>query len=265
MDLAPIDILMLLGVGVLTGCLGGMLGIGGSIIMIPALAVWFADRPGHNQHLYQASAMAVNVAVAVPAALHHRRAGAIRADLFRLMLPAALVAIVAGVLLSNVFDTPTLKRLFALFLAYVVIDNAVRLVRGRPEHEPGAARVTVARAGTVGGVMGFLAGLLGIGGGGIAVPLANHVCRVPLRQAIGASAAVMGVTATIGAVLKISTLEAHGARWTDAMVLALGLAPTALIGGRLGASLTHRAPIPAIRLVFTVAIGAAALRMAGVF
>lgn len=263
MNLGPFEILSLILIGLIAGSLGGLLGIGGSIVMIPAMAIMFHTRAWGDQHLYQAAAMAVNVAVAVPAALRHRKAGAIHSRLFRIMLPAAMIAIVVGVLVSNLFDATTLKRIFAAFLVYVVVTNVIKLVRKQPEHPAEHARVNLLTGGLVGSVMGFAAGLLGIGGGGIAVPLANLVCRVPLRQAIAASAAVMCLTAGVGAAIKIGTLPEHGHPWTQAVVLAVILSPTAMIGGHLGATLTHRTNVRLVRAIFTAVIALAAARMAG--
>ena len=263
MNLGPLEFVLLAVIGLAAGSLGGLLGVGGSIIMIPAMAIMFHARPWGDQHLYQAAAMAVNVAVALPAALRHKKAGALHARLFRIMLPAAMVAIIGGVLISNLFEPTTLKRIFAVFLLYVAVTNVIKLVRKRPEHHPDHARVTILTGGIVGTVMGFAAGLLGIGGGGIAVPLANHLCRVPLRQAIAVSAAVMCLTAGVGAAIKIGTLPEHGHTWQQAVVLALVLSPTAMLGGHLGASLTHRVPVPLVRAIFTVVIVAAAARMTG--
>lgn len=265
MELAPLEIIILAAIGLAAGSLGGLLGIGGSVILIPALANVFHDKPWDNQHLYQAAAMVVNLAVALPAALKHRKAGALRGDLLRSMLPAAIVAIVLGVIVSNLFDTRTLRILFAIFLFYVVIDSAISLARRKAEHNAENARVNALTGGSVGAIMGFAAGLLGIGGGGIAVPLTNMVARVPLRQAIAVSATVMCITAGIGASIKIATLSQHHASPTDALALAAVLCPTAIVGGHLGASLTHKAPVPAIRLVFTAVLLVAALRMTGVF
>lgn len=263
--LEPLDIIVMLVVGIVAGSLGGMLGIGGSVIMIPAMAIIFMDRSWHSQHLYQAAAMIVNLVVAVPAAVKHHRMGNIRGDLFRLMLPVTLVAMVCGVLVSNAFSTPQLKRLFALFLAYVVVDTLLGLARRRPDHPPDRAIVTPVRAGTVGTAMGFLGGLLGIGGGAVAVPLAYKLCRVPFRQAIGASVAVMGITSAVGATIKVATLPQHNAQPGHAIVLALLLAPTAVLGGYLGAGLTGKLPINWIKLVFAIVLGLSGLRMAGVF
>ena len=66
--------------GLVAGTLGGMLGVGGSLIMIPALVMMFGregQTEGFNLHLYQAAAMIVNLFVAIPATLRHRQAGAV--------------------------------------------------------------------------------------------------------------------------------------------------------------------------------------------
>ena len=74
-------------IGLMAGTLGGLLGVGGSVIMIPALTAIF----GPEQHLYQAAAMAVNVGVAVPAAWRHHGAGAARRDVLRAKIGRAHV------------------------------------------------------------------------------------------------------------------------------------------------------------------------------
>ena len=65
------EILLLLSVGLVAGGLGGLLGIGGSVIMIPAMAILL----GWDFHLAQAVAMTVNPAVALSATLKHQRNG----------------------------------------------------------------------------------------------------------------------------------------------------------------------------------------------
>lgn len=250
------------GVGLAAGALGGLLGIGGSVVMIPALAIIFGAHDPQSQHLYQAAAMAVNVAVSAPAAAEHLRRGALHKKLFAWVLASALVAIVLGVLASDQMNGVTLRRVFALFLVYVASVTLAKLIRGAPETPEGHERVTPLRGSTVGGVMGFAAGLLGIGGGVLTVPLAQTLCRLPLKACIAVSSATMCITATVGAVMKLSTLHSHGYRATDALGIALLLAPTAVLGGYLGARLTHKLPLPAIRTVFAVLLLLAAWKMA---
>ncbi|HWB19632.1 MAG TPA: sulfite exporter TauE/SafE family protein, partial [Phycisphaerales bacterium] len=110
----------------------------------------------------------------------------------------------------------------------------------------------------VGAVTGFIAGLLGIGGGLVAVPLLQRICRLPLRQCIASTAAMMCVTATVGSIVKCSTLhtltDASGQSLNlsavDALRLAAVLAPTAMLGGLFGAKLTHKLPLPIVRTAF---------------
>ncbi|MHC4947395.1 MAG: TSUP family transporter, partial [Planctomycetota bacterium] len=89
----PVDVVILVGLGLVAGALGGLLGIGGSVVMIPVLTLVLH----RNQHLSQAAAMIVNIFVAVPAALRHHRAEAIQWDVAARMLPAALLFILVGV------------------------------------------------------------------------------------------------------------------------------------------------------------------------
>jgi hypothetical protein len=270
--------------GLTAGLLGGLLGVGGSVIMIPALTALF----GPEQHLYQAAAMAANVAVAIPAARRHQRAGVVRFDVLKWMLPAAVIAVLAGVAASNLFEGETaerwLKRLFAALLLYVIVVNLRKLTRrdkraakseagvnatGVSDGEEVAkgARSTpplpAGRSSLVGGIMGFTAGLLGIGGGAIAVPLQQVALRLPLRSCIANSATVIVFSAAIGAAFKIATLGRHGLDFTDALLLAALLAPTALLGGRLGAGLTHRLPLAWVRAAFIGLLVVAAWKMAG--
>lgn len=249
--------------GLAAGVLGGLLGIGGSVIMIPALALLVRDPNSESQHLYQAAAMAVNVAVSFPAALRHRRNGNVRSDVFRLLLPSAACAIVLGVLCSNLIPGLMLRRIFAAFLAYNALVELLAIARHTPDNPEEGARVTPVRIIIPGAVMGLAAGLLGIGGGVIAIPLLKRVARLPLRQCIGASSAVMCLTAIAGGAIKIGTLGQHGYAPSRAVILAALLAPTAVVGGLIGAGLTQRLPLGAIRIAMIVLLAYSAWQMAG--
>ena len=86
-------------IGLAGGLLGGLLGIGGSIVVIPLLG--FAYGP--NQQLYQATAMIMNVVVGASATLKHHLKGAIQLRLVARLIPAALVGILGGVAPTTTF------------------------------------------------------------------------------------------------------------------------------------------------------------------
>jgi len=258
-------------VGLAVGLLGGMLGVGGSIVLIPALALLFgagdAARPGMGQHLYQASAMVVNVAVLAPAAWNHHRAGQSVAKVLRWMAPVAVICVLLGVAGSNlpVFQGAEggvwLGRVLAAFLVYVMARN-IRKLAVPGEEAPLAGEPAAWRCGAVGAALGGSAGLLGIGGGALAVPLQQTMLAIPLRRAIANSAMVIVLSASVGATFKIATLDEHGVTWWAALAIAGAVAPAAAVGGALGARLSLKLPLRQVRMVWLAILAAAAWKMA---
>jgi len=250
-------------IGLLAGLLGGLLGIGGSVVIIPALILHLSHTnrgySGDLQHLLQAAAMICNVFVAAPSVLAHYRARAIVGRVVVLLIPAALLGILLGVWTSNGSSFARqngayLAMILAGFLVYVAAYNTWSVFgRTEPprqlEEKQSLPRWKVA---TVGILMGFAAGLLGIGGGAICVPTQQILLRLPLRNAIANSAATIMCVSSIGAVYKNVTLPAHGVAISASLQLALMLIPTAILGGYLGGKLTHILPRTMLRLVFVV-------------
>lgn len=249
-----LDYLIFGTIGLFAGILGGLLGIGGSILTIPALTFVF----GPAQHTYQGAAMIVNFFVALPATFLHRRAGATLRPVVRLMIPGAVVGVVAGVWLSSGAwfagsNELRLAAAFGGFLFYVAIYNVYRLISGR--HVPDidadvALGIPQWRIAIVGFPMGLVGGLLGIGGGAVAVPLQQVVLRMPIRRAIANSATTILPLSLLGAVYKNYTNTQAGLALSNSLTLAVCLVPTAIIGGFIGARLTHVLP----RRILTVAI-----------
>ncbi|MEM8756483.1 MAG: sulfite exporter TauE/SafE family protein [Planctomycetota bacterium] len=262
------EALAILTIGLGAGLIGGMTGLGGSIIMLPGLAfvLGFADESHIEQHLYMAAAMLVNFLVAVPATWRHQRAGAIRRDVLLRLLPPSGVAMVGGVLLSNRLDPEVLIRLLAgmIVLFVVVGELSTRLLRreGVPDDRPLPTAAGRAVLGT-GAVTGVLAGLLGIGGGVIMVASLRAVAMLRVRAAIAASAAAMCLIAPVGAGVKLATLDQHGLAAVDAVRIAGLMGPAAVLGALAGSSLVHRLPRTAIRWVVNVVLLVAAARLAG--
>jgi hypothetical protein len=121
--------------------------------------------------------------------------------------------------------------------------------------------VSLTAAAVVAVPTGLIAGLLGVGGGLIAVPLQRRVLGLPIRTAIANSAAIIVVTSVFGATAKNYAYVASEHGDYRSFMLALFLIPTAILGSMAGSRLTHRAPLDLVKGAFFVLLVLAALRL----
>jgi hypothetical protein len=270
MELDLVGIILVSGIGLIGGCFGGLLGLGGSVFFIPALALLY----GPNQHLYQAAALIVNIFVAITATLRHRGKGTIQRDLVWLVAVSSAATALLGVWLSNLLEPRPLSAVFGIFLIYAAISEVIRLLRRADggafdPASPSRRRQAALIAGIAGGAA---SGLLGIGGGAVMVPILVRFVRLPIRAAVATTSAAMILTCIVGAMAKnlaIGSLpDATGSEIsaTAPMLLASVLAPAAVLGAYLGASIVYAIPPTATRIVLALLLlgGGARMVAAGV-
>lgn len=257
--------LLLLAIGLAAGLIGGMLGVGGGILMIPAMVIILGEGEQafgeYSIHVYKLAAITTSLALSVPAVVRHQRARAIVRRMPLGIVPLALVGVGVGVLLAGTFvgaHAVTLRRLFGVALEGVVALNAFQDWRAR-RAEPSlfdrcplpSRRVLIGAV--VGLPAGFIAGLLGIGGGVWAVPSQRLLLGVQIRNAIANSAVMIlfvSVATSLGLAVWLGSQPAAGRLYLTGWWLAVWLSPGALVGGWFGASLTHRLPVRALRWAF---------------
>ncbi|HLA83456.1 MAG TPA: sulfite exporter TauE/SafE family protein [Thermoguttaceae bacterium] len=254
------DLLLEAIVGFVAGVVGGLLGLGGSIIIIPVMILYLSYTgryTGSTQHLLQSAAMICNVFVAAPSSLAHWRAGAIIGPVLRVLVPTGVIGILAGVAASN---SPLFARQNGLYLAillagFFLMVAVYNVARAMSRHDLTAEfdprqHFPAWKIVACGLPMGFLAGLLGIGGGTICVPAQQLLLRMPLRHAIANSAVTILFMIAVGAVYKNITLAEHGESVLGSLRLAAAIIPTAIVGGYLGGRLTHILPRQVLRIIF---------------
>ncbi len=255
-------LLVLIGLG--SGVIGAMLGLGGSLVIIPALN----ELLGPRQHLHQATAMIINFFVATAALWGHLRARAIMPAVIRTMIPAALVAVIIGVQVSQQgwFQGPKQVYLTAVFGGFMILV-AIYNLRPHPavgsipaELRPG---FKVRAALLVALPSGFLAGLLGVGGGLIAVPMQQLALGLPLPNAIANSVATICGMSLIGSLVKNYHWQHLHPGNLEPLILAAILLPSSVVGSLIGSRLTHRLPLRWLRGIFAVLLIAAGARQFG--
>jgi hypothetical protein len=260
------ELLPIAAIGLGAGVLGGLAGVGGSMLILPALGLILGyPDPKGSHHLYMAAAMATNLVVSIPAAWRHWHAGAVRTDLVGTLVVATGSSLAAGVVISNRVSGWSLMLMLAGFQVCYCAWTLWLVARGLPEPGPEGERVTRGRLVGSAGATGLTAGLLGLGGGVLQVPLLQVLCGLRLRQAIGTSSAVICLTAVVGAGLKLWALPGlvqtagSASAVGRALELAAMMTPGAVIGALLGATLTHKLPLAAVRvLIVTLLLASAA-------
>jgi uncharacterized membrane protein YfcA len=103
-----------LAIGLVTGVLSGLLGIGGGLIMVPAMALIL----GLSQHLAQGTSLFVIVPTAAAGSVTHLRLGNIRPAVAGWLAIGGVVGVVAGAMVALLVPDQGLRILFALFLLY---------------------------------------------------------------------------------------------------------------------------------------------------
>lgn len=208
----PIVIVGLLLFGILAGVLGTLFGLGGGVILVPALTILFDLSPT------QAAAISLIgiVAASVGAASFYveKRVSNVRLGLLLEISTAA--GAILGAMLAVFVDEIWLTLLFVAILIYSgarMIMNKEQCVQTESPEEAefsyhdikenkdfGYDVQNVKTGSLVCGFAGVLSSMTGVGGGAIKVPLMNLHMNVPIKAAAATSSYMIGITAFSGAI-----------------------------------------------------------------
>ncbi len=240
-------------IGLISGALSGLFGVGGGIVMTPGIEVLLGAPP----IVALATPLPVIFPTALTGAATYARARQLDLRAAGWMAGPGVAAAIAGSWLTDAINTHVLLVITAALLAY----QAAGILRGaRTRAQPRAARegTRLTYAG-VGVGAGFLSGLLGIGGGLIMVPLLAGVLGMPLKRALGTSLLAIVVLVIPGTI--VHTALGH-IDWAIFAVLTLGAIPGARIGARVALGTrerTLRLLVGSFLLVVAVLYGASEL------
>lgn len=249
--------------GAAVGFLAGLLGIGGGMVMVPALVFIFTAKgfpADHMMHLALATAIATIVFTSIASVRAHHRHGAVDWPIARAMSPGIVAGSFAAALLAGVVPTRPLAVFFTGFLFFAATQMLFQRQPKSTRALPGAAGVFVA-----GAVIGGFSSLLAAGGAFLSIPFLAW-CNVPLRRAIGTAAAngfPIALAGSAGYVLqglRVEGLPAGSFGFVYVPALALIVA-TSMLVAPWGARLAHRLPITRLRAVFALLLYALGARM----
>ena len=258
-------LLALLGAGAVGGMMAGLLGVGGGIVIVPALdaALTLAGvDPAVALHVAVATSMATIVPTSISSSRSHARRGAVDGAVIRRWSLPIVVGALAGALLASRVDARVLAGVFgtvafaAALKMLLPIDGVV--LRQSLPGGPGGALIPAA--------IGAVSAMMGIGGGTLTVP-ALTLCGQPVHRAVG-TAALLGLWISVPATLGFLVAGTGGDQmppWTVGYVSVAGfliIAPVAWAVAPLGARLAHSLDRRRLSAAFGVFIFIVALRMA---
>lgn len=249
--------------GAMVGFLSGLLGIGGSILMVPALYELFLHRefaPGLAFHLALGTAMASIVFSSLASLRAHHAYGAVLWPVVLRLAPGLLLGTLSGAVLASRLPTHGLAVFFACFLLCMAGQMLFGLKPVARRTLPGWMGMSAA-----GFLIGSLMSLIAGGGGALSVPFLVW-CNVGLAQAIGTSAALgfpIALGGTLGYLLSAPAatelpVGAFGYVYLPAL---LTLVPASLVLVPFGVRTAHRLPLPVLRRIFAAMLLLISLRM----
>ncbi|WP_372717982.1 sulfite exporter TauE/SafE family protein [Immundisolibacter sp.] len=258
-------LLAYLAVGALAGLIAGMLGLGGGVVIVPALALAFPllGIPADVlMHLAIGTSLAVIVPTSMSSSYAHYRRGAVDGPLLRLMLPGLLTGAVLGGLLADTLPSDLLKRVFGAFVLAVSIQIFFNATAPGRRPLPRAAGLMVTST-----VIGTASTLLGIGGGSLTVPFLTY-CQVDMRRAVATSSACGLVLGVAGAATFLWAGRDHpglppGAWGYVYWPAFIGIAVASVATAPVGARLAHSLPVILLKRVFAVLLASAGIRLLG--
>ncbi|EKV00899.1 putative permease [Leptolyngbya sp. PCC 7375] len=261
--LADFALFALLGLG--AGTLAGMLGIGGGMVIVPGLFYLFSlmDLPSYSlMHLAAGSAMCIMIFTSAASTFSHHMRGDVHWDIFGRIIAAIGVGVLIGNLLSNHLDTHWLEIIFGSFLLLVSVKI---LLNWKPAFEETSSPPLVLIA-TVGTLIGFKSGILGIGGGAISVPFLLY-CGLPMSKASGTSASFTLPIAIVGTLSFLLFSQGYtDISWATGYIYwpAVALvAPFTMLGAPIGTQLSHIISPQQLRRIFGWLLVVIGLRMFG--
>jgi uncharacterized membrane protein YfcA len=231
-----------LALGAFAGTVAGLLGVGGGLIIVPAL-VFLLGQQGINIAI--GTSLATIVITSVSSTWAHHRHGAVQWPVFARLSPGIVIGALLGAVIADYMSAILLRQVFGVFELLVAVQMAMG---ARPDaHRAVPAKAEMFGAGSV---IGGISSVVGIGGGTMTVPFLVW-CNVSMRKAVATSAACGLPIAIAGASGYILTgwNESTLPEWSSGYVYwpaFAGIVIMSVIFAPLGAYLAHRLPVASL-------------------
>ena len=264
MPIEPLLVVELALLGLCSGFLAGLLGIGGGMVMVPFISAILAARgveAGLSVKMAIASSRATISFSSISSVHAHHKRGAVRWDIVKGLAPGIVLgAMVASLGVFAMLKGSVLAFVFAGFVSFSATQMFLDKKPAAARHIPGTPGLLGA-----GGVIGFLSGLVGAGGGFVSVPFMTW-CNVAIHAAVATSAALgfpIAVANVVGYAIAGQGVQglppqSFGYLWLPGLVV---IASCSVLMAPLGAKAAHALPVKKLKRAFACTLYVLAIYM----
>ncbi len=249
-------------IGLVTGLLSGLLGIGGGVISVPAL-FYILHHYGFDttylMHTCIATSLGATLITSAGSSFAHHKKRALLPSVLKIIIPGLIAGCIAGAFISTVLPSHFLQIFFGIMaLLLSLYFFFPKLLQGHIAERP---TKTLSLFGII---IGALSTLLGVGGGIFMVPVLLAY-RVPIQNAVASSSAGTLTTALAGTAIYL--FIAHGKDVGPNMIgfisipALLGIGVSSLLTTSSGAKLAHILPAHIVRRIFAIALAVTGVSM----
>jgi uncharacterized protein len=239
--------------GLATGILGGMLGMGAGVLNVSGLLLVY----DMDISFARAVSVVTMFVVSVSAAPEYLKDGWGQRRVIYPMILGALPGTLAGAFVGNRVSGSTLMHAFGLlvlFLSLYALSTGIAAPPERLQSEDQSVdghRRASSTAASLGALHGLLCGLFGISGGVIVTPVQQNALHAPWRHSVANTLVVSTMVTALGSVLVVSR-EVSDNRFAlgDVLLATLFIGSGALVGFRLGSRFGQVLNVAIPRLLF---------------
>jgi len=255
---------LLLAAGAFAGVLAGLLGVGGGIVIVPALYHIFGFLEIDNavrMHLAVGTSLATIIPTSIRSVLSHRERGSFDANLFKAWTPGIVAGVIVGTWLATLSNFSTLTLIFAV----VALLVSTYMAFGNPTWQVRDELPSAWVAQPIAAVIGAISAMMGIGGGTMSVPVLN-LFGFPIHRSVGTAAGfglVIAIPGTLGFIIggwANPALPDFSFGFVNWLGFAL-IVPMTVLTVPYGARLAHSLSTTGLRRAFAVFLGLTSLRM----
>lgn len=238
LDILDPSLIGLLLLGIVTGCLAAILGIGGGLLMVPTLTYWGATP------LQAVATSLVGIVIgSASGTFQNWRMKQLNLTQVLLLAPPAMLMTELGVSLANVLPPRALLLSFAALQVSAIYLIGLKRKFRKEKSDAIDSETRIYQSQGIGLLAGMLSGLFGVGGGVVMVPLQMLFLGETIKEAVRTS---------LGAVFLIAiwAVGRHAISgnvlWLAGIALGIGM----LAGAQIGARLLCKLPDKVVNLLF---------------